>query len=179
VIESYDGLLRTVHPRTFIHPLAVLSGEVIVGADASIWPHATLRGDEGRIELGARSNIQDGCTLHCMAGLSTTWVGEQVTVGHNATIHGARIGNNCLIGMGSILLDNVELGEWCFVGAGSLITQGLVIPPGSLVWGSPAKVVRPINEKERGAIDFGWRRYVEQLHLYRQAHGMEPVPSED
>jgi len=167
MIESYQDNHPDVHEKAFVHASAVLIGEVRIGDESTVWPNATLRGDDGAISLGARSNIQDGTVVHTTDGLSVVTVGEQTTIGHNATIHGARIGSNCLIGMGSIILDNAQIGDWSLVGAGSLITQNIVIPPKSLVLGSPARVVREINEKEMMWITYSWQRYVKQCHIYR------------
>jgi len=167
MLESYLDAHPQVHETAFVHESAVLIGDVQIGAESTVWPNATCRGDDGAISLGARSNIQDGTVVHTTNGLSVVTIGEQTTIGHNATIHGARIGSNCLIGMGSILLDNAKIGDWSLVGAGSLITQNIVIPPRSLVLGSPARVVREINEKEMKWITYSWERYVEQCRIYR------------
>lgn len=171
MLERYLDRFPTVHPDAWVHASAVLIGDVTVGPESTIWPHTTLRGDDGAIVIGARSSIQDGTVVHCTEDLSSTVVGDQVTVGHNVTLHGARIGANCIVGMGSTLLDNAELGEGCILGAHSLLTQGVKIPSGSLVLGSPAKVVRPLTDKERDQVAYSWRRYVQQCAIYKGMAG--------
>lgn len=167
MLQSYLGHLPRVDASAYIHPAAVLIGQVEIGAEVSVWPNTTLRGDDGRIVIGARSSVQDGTVIHTTEDLSEVVVGEQVTIGHNVTLHGARVGSNCIVGMGSILLDNATIGEYCLIGAGSLITQNVEIPPYSLVFGSPAKVIRKVNEKELEWIAYSWQRYVEQCKIYR------------
>lgn len=167
MIERYLDALPRIHPDAWVHATAVLIGDVTVGPESTIWPHATLRGDDGPIVIGARSSIQDGTVVHCTEDLSATIVGDRVTVGHNVTLHGARIGDDCIVGMGSTLLDNAELGAGSILGAHSLLTQGVRIPPGSLALGAPAKVVRPLTDKERDWIAYSWRRYVQQCAIYR------------
>lgn len=131
----------------FVSPRAVLTGEVSLGADSSIWHNSTLRGDIAPISVGARTNIQDGAVLHVADGLPCV-VGEDVTVGHGAIVHGCSVGNRCLIGMGAILLNGAEIGEECIVGAGALVTEGKKIPPRSLVLGNPGKITRSISDEE-------------------------------
>ena len=128
----------------FIAPGATLIGRVEIGdCVASVWFGSVLRGDVGEITIGARTNIQDLTMVHMTRGISDAHVGDDVTVGHRVILHGCVIGHRTLVGMGSILLDNVEVGEECVIGAGSLLTARTIIPPRSLVLGSPAKVVRP------------------------------------
>ena len=162
MIESYLDKVPQIHASAFIHQSAVVIGDVQLDADSSIWPNATLRGDDGAIVIGFGSNVQDGTVIHTTQGLSVVTVGEQTTIGHNATIHGATVGANCLIGMGSILLDNAQVGDWSLIGAGSLITQNVIIPPRSFVLGSPAKVVREISEREIAWITYSWKHYVQR-----------------
>src|SRR5688572_25814735 len=129
-LEPHEGIWPEVHPTAFVHRSAVLIGRVRIGPDASVWPHVTLRGDEGDIVLGAGSNIQDGCTVHMTGNRSNTLVGDRVTVGHNCVLHGCRIEDDCLVGMGSILLDNCVIGSGTLIGAGTLITGDKIIPAG-------------------------------------------------
>lgn len=166
-LESYRAFFPSVHATAFVHERATLVGEVEVGAESSVWPGAVLRGDEGAIRIGARSSIQDNTVIHATAGLSVTTVGERVTVGHRAILHGCAVEDDCLVGMGAILLDGCVVGRGSLIGAGAVVTQGRVVPPGSLVLGIPGKVVRPCGEKERAAIDRGWRDYVERAREYR------------
>ncbi len=165
-LESLGDLTPKVDPTAFIHPRAVLIGDVTIGEQSSVWPNATLRGDDGRIVIGDRCSIQDGTVVHMTDGMSDTCVGDQVTVGHNVTLHGATIGPNCIVGMGSVVLDNAQIGEWSIVGAGAVVTMNKKFPPGSLILGSPAKVVRPLSDKDREWIEYSWKRYVEQSRRY-------------
>ncbi|MDX9719730.1 MAG: gamma carbonic anhydrase family protein [Myxococcota bacterium] len=168
MIESYEGTWPEVDETAFVHPSAVLIGDVKIGAHASIWPNVTMRGDVGLLSVGAFSNIQDNTVVHCTGGLSTTEVGEKVTVGHAVILHGAKIGNSCLIGMGALLLDNVEIGEYCLIGAGTLLTQRTKIPAGSMVLGRPGRVVRALSDEERQWIDHSWAHYVEMAKNHQR-----------
>ena len=138
---------------------AVVIGDVTLGAHSSVWYNAVLRGDINRIVIGAGSNIQDNAVVH-LADDYPCIVGEFVTVGHSAMVHACTIGNECLIGMGAVILDGAELGEQSLVGARALVTQQIKIPPGSLVLGAPAKVVRPLTQEERGGLKHWAEKYV-------------------
>lgn len=166
-LERYRDFLPKVDPTAFVHDRATVIGEVSIGAESSIWPTAVLRGDDGPLVIGERTSIQDGSVVHATTGFSKTTVGARVTVGHRVILHGCTVEDDCLIGMGAILLDNCVIGRGSLIGAGALVTVGQVIPPGSLVLGMPAKVVRPCGEKERAMIEMGWREYVERTHEYR------------
>jgi carbonic anhydrase/acetyltransferase-like protein (isoleucine patch superfamily) len=154
----------------YVKTNAVLIGQVTVGPETSIWPNTTLRGDDGRIVIGARTSIQDGTTIHLTGGISETFVGDEVTVGHNVILHGCSVGPRVLVGMGAIILDNAQIGEWSLIGAGSLVTANTIIPPRSLVLGSPAKVVREVREGEINMILAGMEVYVQKTREYRLAH---------
>jgi carbonic anhydrase/acetyltransferase-like protein (isoleucine patch superfamily) len=169
-LETFEGHTPVVDPEAFVHPRAVLIGQVEVGAQASIWPNTTLRGDDGRITIGARTSIQDGTVVHLTGGLSHTSVGQRVTVGHNVTLHGATVEDDCLIGMGAIILDNAHIGHHSLVGAGALVTQNTIIPPYSLVLGSPARVVRRLKDRELAQIDQSWQVYAAHAKRYRDHH---------
>ena len=121
-IEHFGQLSPRIHPSAFVHPGAHLLGDVVLDEDASVWPTAVMRGDCGRLTLGARSNLQDGSVVHATQGVSTTTIGPEVTVGHRVVLHGCTVGASSLVGMGSVLLDQVEVGEWSFVAAGALLT---------------------------------------------------------
>lgn len=166
-LEPYLGHWPVVDPSAWVHPSAVLIGRVAVGPEATIWPHACLRGDDGTIAVGARSNIQDGCVLHTTEQTQVV-VGERVTVGHKVILHGCRVGDDTMVGMGSLLMDDVVIGDHCFVGAGTLLTQRTEIPPRSMVYGWPGRVVRAVTDEELAWIDYGWRRYVDHCHSYRE-----------
>lgn len=170
-IEALGDLEPSIDPSAYVHPRATVIGDVRLGAGASIWPGAVLRGDEGFIEVGESSNIQDGTMVHTTGDLSDTIIGPRVTVGHGAIIHGAILGEGTLVGMGAILLDNAEIGQWCVIGAGTLITKNVVIPARSVVFGRPPNlVIRPIRDGELERNEYSWRRYMEQAQRYL-AHG--------
>lgn len=151
---------------------AVVTGDVTLGDGASVWYNAVLRGDINRIVVGVGSNIQDNSVLH-LADDYPCIVGDYVTVGHSAVVHACVIGNECLIGMGAVILDGAEVGEQCLVGARALITQNSKIPPGSLVLGAPAKVVRPLTPKERGGLKYWAEKYVANA-AYCLKHNINP-----
>jgi gamma-carbonic anhydrase len=171
-----------IHPSAFIAPNATLLGDVTVGEDASIWYGAVLRGDINRIVVGRGSNVQDGSVLHLSAEHGCL-IGDYVTVGHMAMLHACTIGDECLIGMGAIILDGVEIGARSIVGAGALVTQGKKIPPGSMVLGSPAKVVRELSPEEQSGLREWALRYVRLIPHYhalgmsraREAGSAQPV----
>lgn len=136
-----------IHPSALVHASAVVIGDVLLHKGASIWPGAVLRGDYNRIEVGENTNIQDLCLLHITDALPCV-VGANVTVGHGAIVHACVVEDDCLIGMGAILLDGCHIGRGSWVAAGSLVPAGKEIPPGVLVMGSPAKIVRELTEEE-------------------------------
>lgn len=158
-IDPFDRFVPEIHSDAFVHPGAHIIGEVQIHAGASIWPTAVLRGDHGIITIGAHTSIQDGCIAHGTENRASTHVGERCTVGHRAILHGCRVGNDCLVGMGSILLDNAQIGDGCFIAAGSLIPPGKVFPPGSFILGSPARRIRDVSDEERKWIDYSWKSY--------------------
>lgn len=158
---------RPVIPQTaFIASGAIVTGDVVLGEQVSIWHNAVLRGDIARITVGECTNIQDNCTLHCEHGTPLE-VGNFVTVGHNAVLHSCKIGDESLIGMGSIILDGAVIGRHCLVGAGSLVTPQTVIPDGSLVMGSPAGVKRTLTDREIESIRSNAREYILLAELER------------
>ena len=143
--------------KIYMAPGAYAVGDVNLGENVNIWYGAVLRGDAGKITVGAGSNIQDNCVLH-----EKTTVGEDCTVGHGAILQGCTVGDRCLIGMGAIVLNGARLGAECMVGAGALVTGKTDAPDGSLLLGSPAKVVRPLTEEERQALAEDAKVYVEK-----------------
>jgi carbonic anhydrase/acetyltransferase-like protein (isoleucine patch superfamily) len=157
----------SIHATAFIAPSADIIGDVTVGEEASIWYAAVLRGDINRIVIGARSNIQDGCVVH-LADDYPTLVGEYVTVGHKAVLHACRIDDEVLVGMGAIILDGATIGARSIIGAGALVTGGTEIPPGSLVLGSPGKVVKTLDQDAQKSVR-GWaEKYVEVARRFRE-----------
>ncbi len=161
MISSYLSHNPEIDPTAWVHASAVVCGQVVLGPRVSIWPTAVLRGDQGGIVLGADSNIQDGAVVHCTGGLSTTAIGERVTVGHRAVIHGCTVEDDCLIGMGSIVMDNAVIGRGSVVGAGAVVLANVVIPPNSLVLGSPASRIRETSDAHRNWIEHSWKTYVQ------------------
>jgi len=157
----------TLHPTAFVHPRAVVIGNVTVGVKASIWPCAVLRGDIAPIVVGDGTNIQDGAVVHVADKLPAV-IGQRVTVGHLAMLHACTIGDECLIGMHATVLDGAVVGDRSIIGAGALVTKGTVIPPGSMVLGSPAKVVRPLTPAEQASLP-GWaEKYVKVAAHHRR-----------
>ncbi|NLI16623.1 MAG: gamma carbonic anhydrase family protein [candidate division Zixibacteria bacterium] len=148
MIISFKGKSPVIAPDSFIADTATLIGDVILGEETSIWFGAVLRGDINQIKIGRFTNIQDNCVVH-VSGDVPTVVGEYVTVGHGAIIHGGTIGDNCLIGMGSIILDKSVIGDGCLIAAGALVKEKQIIPPGSLVVGNPGIVKRQLSSDEQ------------------------------
>ena len=165
--ERYRSFQPVVHPLAYVHPSAQLIGEVFVAEEVSIWPQAVMRGDNGSITIGARSNFQDGCIAHATLDVSKTVIGEECTIGHRAVLHGCSVGPRCLVGIGATVLDGAELSEWCFVAAGSLIPPGRKFPPKSFIMGAPGRVAREVNAKDMEWIVHSWRVYQDLCRTYR------------
>ena len=169
MIQSIGGKSPRIHSDAWVHPSAVIIGDVTIGARTSIWPQVTIRADEGPVIIGDDSNIQDGTTIHMTGGVSTVAVGHRVTVGHNCILHGCNIKDDILIGMGSIVMDNAIVNSGAFVAAATLITGGKAVPPKMFVLGNPMKLVRPINEREKNWISYSWRHYGENALRYQKS----------
>ena len=165
----------TIHPTAFVAPGAALIGAVTLAEESSVWFQTVLRGDINRIVIGPRSNVQDGAVVHLADDLGT-FVGELVTVGHKAILHACTIADEVLVGMGAIILDGAEIGARSIIGAGALVTGGKKIPPGSLVLGSPAKVVRTLSPEEQAGIRVWAEKYVALARAYR-ARAVSPLPA--
>jgi carbonic anhydrase/acetyltransferase-like protein (isoleucine patch superfamily) len=150
----------------FIAPSATVIGDVSLKDNASVWFGAVLRGDSDQISIGAQTNIQDNAVIHCDPGQPTI-IGEACIIGHGAIVHGAQLANHVLIGMNATVLNDVKIGEFSIIGANALVTSGTVIPPRSLVLGSPAKVVRTITKKEQENIKKNAKVYVKKAQEYR------------
>jgi len=153
-----DGLRPVIDPTAYVHPDAVLIGDVIIGPHCYVAPTASLRGDFGRIVLEAGSNLQDGCVMHGYPGADTV-VEENGHVGHGAILHSCRVGRNALIGMNAVIMDNAVLGESAFVAACAFVKAGMIVPPRRLVAGMPAKVMRELTDDEIGWKEDGTRIY--------------------
>lgn len=173
LILPFDGKTPRLGSDVFVAPNATLIGDVELGDGASVWFGAVLRGDIGWIKIGPRTNIQDLACLHLTEGVSNVWVGADVTVGHGAILHGCLVGDRCLIGMGSVLLDNAEIGEGSVVAAGSLVPPRMVVPPRSLVRGSPAKVIREVTEEEAKMGIHGAGNYLVGARKFRAICGVD------
>ncbi len=173
MIRPFRGKHPQIHPTAFIEDSAQVIGDVVVGAQSSVWFGAVVRGDVYHIRIGARTNIQDGTVVHVTNGTHATILEDEVTVGHNVTLHGCRVGRGCLVGMGSIVMDAVEVGEQSLVAAGALVSPGTIIPPRSLVIGVPARVKRQLTDEEVAGLSVYWQNYIEYTRLYRAEAGLE------
>jgi carbonic anhydrase/acetyltransferase-like protein (isoleucine patch superfamily) len=149
----------------YIADNAVITGDVVIGPETSIWYHTVIRGDVAPIRIGARVNIQDACLVHCRHDTPLE-IGDDVTIGHHAVIHGKRIGAGSLIGIGACLLDNVEVGECCIIAPAAIVTPGTIIPDGSVVMGLPAAVVRGVNDQDRAYLNFARDAYLRLSKAY-------------
>lgn len=168
MIKAFNNIEPNIHETAFVADDAIVIGDVEIGEDASIWYGSIVRGDVNFIRIGARTNIQDATVIHVSSKTHSTILEHEVTVGHRVTLHGCYVETGCLIGIGSILLDGVHVGANSLVAAGSLLTPGTLVPPGSLVMGSPAKVKRPLTEKELADLPRFWQNYVELKKHYQQ-----------
>lgn len=157
--------LPLIHPTAFIAPGAQVLGDVSLGPHASIWYNAVVRGDMAPITIGERSNIQDLCVLHVDEGVPCT-IGSRVGVGHRAILHGCTVEDECLVGMGAILLNRVRVGTGSVIGAGAVVPEGMEIAPGSLVLGVPARIVRQVGDALRERIGHTWRHYVAEARRH-------------
>ncbi len=164
-IARFLGCAPQIAPSAFIAPHTFIAGDVTIGDEASIWPNCSLRGDIAPIRIGAHSNVQDGSVVHVADDLPAI-IGEWVTVGHKATIHACTIEDEVLIGMGAIVLDGARIGARSIVGANATVTPRTVIPPGSLVLGSPAKAARPLSPEEQAGVRVWAERYVTLSRAY-------------
>jgi len=149
-----------IHSSAWVVPGATVIGDVILEEESSVWYGAVLRGDINRIVIGHHSNVQDNAVLH-LADDFPCIVGNYVTIGHSAVVHACKVGDEVLVGMGAIILDGAVIGKQSIIGAKALVTQGTKIPPGSLVLGAPAKVVRALTPKERAGVKYWAQKYVE------------------
>jgi phenylacetic acid degradation protein len=158
MIYKFKGFIPVVHETSFVHPQATVTGNVIIGKHCYIGPGAALRGDWGGIVLEDGCNVQENCTIHMFPGV-TVLLKEGAHIGHGAVIHGATIGRNCLVGMNSVIMDNVQLGDECIVGALSFLKEGDVFEPRSLIVGNPAKKIKEVSDEM-----IGWKTKGTQLY---------------
>jgi gamma-carbonic anhydrase len=173
IVRAFNGKVPKIAASAFIAEGCIIIGDVEIGEQASIWYNAVLRADVGMIRIGARSNVQDGSCLHMTSDLSHAIIGDDCTIGHAAIVHGATVEDGCLVGMGSILLDNATIGHDSLVAAGSVVPPRMVVPPGSMVRGTPGRVVRALSEQEQLEGRRGAAHYVElaAAHVRSRAAG--------
>jgi carbonic anhydrase/acetyltransferase-like protein (isoleucine patch superfamily) len=160
MLRAFRSVFPSIDPTAYVDISAQIIGDVHLGAESSVWMNVVIRGDVNRIRIGARTNIQDLTLVHVMRETHPTIIGDEVTVGHSAVVHGCTIEGRCLIGMGAKLLNGCRIGTGSIVAAGALVPEGMVVPPGSMVMGIPAKVKRPLTEAEDASIKWYADNYV-------------------
>ena len=165
-VESWGGHSPTVPDSAWVHPSAVVMGDVTLGERVTIWPTVVLRGDQGAIVIGDETNVQDGTVAHATGGISTVQIGARCTIGHRVILHGCVVEDDCLIGMGSVVMNHARIGAHCLVGANTLIPEGKTFPDGVLILGSPGKVVRELTADERARLAHTADKYVEYSKRY-------------
>ncbi len=168
MIIPYRGISPKLHASVFVAEGAQVIGDVEIGRDSSVWFNAVIRGDVHYIRIGERTNIQDNAVLHVTHETYPLVIGSEVTVGHGAILHAARINDRCLIGMGATILDDATVGPYALVAAGSLVQEHFVVPEGALVAGVPARVKRMLTEEERKQIGQSAQNYVDYVKSYRE-----------
>jgi carbonic anhydrase/acetyltransferase-like protein (isoleucine patch superfamily) len=171
MLRAHRGRTPRVHPSAYIDDSAQVIGDVEIGEESSVWMGVVIRGDVNRIRIGRRTNVQDGTVVHVMKDTHPTEVGDEVTIGHAAVIHGCTIERGCLIGMGAIVLNGARIGAGSLVAAGTLVPQGLAVPPRSLVMGSPGRIKRPLTDGEVADVLEYASRYVEYRLDYMSGQG--------
>ena len=175
MIIPFGDLVPVIPKSAFIAPSVDIIGDVTLGEESSLWFGTVARGDMHFIRIGSRTNIQDNCTIHVTTDLYPTIIGDEVTIGHNAIIHGCVINDRCLIGMGAIIMDNVEIGSGALIGGGAVVTPGTRVPPRSLYAGVPAKLRREVTDAEYTEIIERAQHYVNFARRYL-AEGHLPQP---
>jgi carbonic anhydrase/acetyltransferase-like protein (isoleucine patch superfamily) len=168
MLRTYRGFAPQIDASAYIDRSAQVIGQVTVGERSSIWPNVTARGDVNTIQIGDDSNIQDNSVLHCDAGLFPLHIGNRVTVGHLAMLHGCTIEDDCLIGIGAIVLNGAKIGKGSVIAAGAMVPEGAEIPPDSLAMGVPAKVKRQVTPEERERFRLNALHYVEAARIYKE-----------
>ena len=168
MVRPYQGKSPIIPASCYIDPSAQIVGDVELGENASVWMNAVVRGDVNSIRIGANSNVQDCAVLHGMRYVYPVIVGEWVTIGHNATVHGCVVEDACLIGMGSMILNNARIGEGSIIAAGALVPEGMNVPPNSLVAGLPGKVRRTLGEEDRKAILRYAQNYLDYVQIWKK-----------
>jgi carbonic anhydrase/acetyltransferase-like protein (isoleucine patch superfamily) len=166
MLRSYQGITPVIPASCFVDPSAQVIGDVVLGERASVWMNAVVRGDVNSIRIGAGTNVQDCAVLHGMRHLYPVHVGEMVTIGHNATVHGCVLEDEVLVGIGAVILNNSHIGTGSIVAAGAVVPEGMKIPPGSLVAGVPGRIKRQLGEADRALILQYARNYVDYVEIY-------------
>ena len=166
MLRSYQGILPVVPGSCYVDVSAQVLGDVVLGEHASVWMNAVLRGDVNAVRVGARSNVQDCAVLHGQRYLYPVTIGEMVTIGHNATVHGCVVEDACLIGMGAVILNDARIGEGSIIAAGAIIPEHTVVPPNSLVAGVPGKVRRTLGDEDRKLILMYANNYLDYTKIY-------------
>ncbi len=172
MILPFEGQRPQLGEGVFLAPSAVLVGDVRIGSRTSIWFGTVVRGDVHQIRIGARCNVQDGCVLHVTGGRFPLQIGDDVSIGHRAVVHGCTVGDRVLIGMGAVILDGAEIGEDSLVGAGAVVPEGAAFPPGSVILGVPGRRVRSVRPAERERIGRARDDYLQLVPRY----GLPPGP---
>ncbi|HEV2765490.1 MAG TPA: gamma carbonic anhydrase family protein [Pyrinomonadaceae bacterium] len=167
MIRPFRGKHPQIHPTAYVEESAQIIGDVVIGEQSSVWFNAVVRGDVFYIRIGDRTNVQDGTVIHVANGTHATVLEDEVTVGHNVTLHGCHVERGCLVGMGSVVMDGARIGERSIVAAGALVSPGTIVPPRSLVMGVPAKVKRPLTDEEAAGLDIFWQNYIEYTKQYK------------
>jgi carbonic anhydrase/acetyltransferase-like protein (isoleucine patch superfamily) len=167
MIFQFENKIPQIHETVFVEESAKVIGDVSIGEGSSIWFHCVVRGDVHYIKIGKRTNIQDLTMIHVTTNTHPTEIGDEVTIGHHAVIHGCKISNRCLIGMSSVILDGAHIAAGCMVAAGSLVPPGFQCEEGMLILGSPAKAIKKVGEKEMKMIETGWSHYQELAQKYK------------
>lgn len=166
MLRPYRGTLPRIDPTAFVDDSAQIIGDVEIGSESSVWMSVVVRGDVNWIRIGRRSNVQDGSVIHAMIRTHPTSIGDNVTIGHGALVHGCTIDDQCLIGMGAILLNGARIGTGSIVAAGTLVVEGMQVPSRSLVMGSPGRIKRVLTDAEVADIQAYADRYVGYRHDY-------------
>jgi len=169
MVIAFQGISPQVDRTAYVHASAYVVGDVVVGAESSIWFDAIVRGDVHYVRIGRRTNLQDRVTVHVTRGRWPTVIGDEVTVAHGAILHGCTVGDRCLIGVGAIVMDGAVIGSDCLIAAGSLVTPGTSIPSGYLAKGSPARPARALRDEEIAFLRRSAANYVEYAAQYRAA----------
>ncbi len=174
MLKGYMGIFPKIDKTAYIEETALIIGDVEIGAYSSIWFYSVVRGDVNYIRIGEKTNVQDGCILHVTLNKFPLIIGNRVTIGHGAILHGCTIQDHCLIGMGAKILDGAVIEPYSLVAAGSLVREGFTVPSGYMVAGVPARIIRPITEQEKEKIEVSAENYIRYFQNYLKEEQEEP-----